>query len=39
MRDIYGEAVDHPTFREPFARWLHLIDREGTRAALTRYLA
>ena len=38
MRDIYGETADHPSFREPFARWLHALDREGTEATLKRYL-
>jgi mannitol 2-dehydrogenase len=38
MRDVYGSVAEAPGFREPFARWLAALWRDGTEAALGRYL-
>ena len=38
MRDIYGDTADAPAFRDAFARWLHMLDRDGTEATLKSYL-
>lgn len=35
----YGDLADQPRFAEAFARWLRLIWRDGTEAAIDAYLA
>lgn len=39
MRQIYGNLADEPRFADAFAGWLRLINEQGARAALERYLA
>lgn len=38
MRQTYGALVESPRFSEAFERWLALIWREGTAAAMAAYL-
>jgi mannitol 2-dehydrogenase len=39
MREIYGSAAEAPGFRQPFAAHLAALWRDGTEAALARYVA
>ncbi|AJE49019.1 mannitol dehydrogenase family protein [Celeribacter indicus] len=38
-RLIYGDLADQPRFADAFCRWLALVHRDGTEAAIKAYLA
>ena len=38
MTDIYGELGQDPRFREPFAKWLRALWRDGTASTIGAYL-
>ena len=38
MAEIYGSTGQDPRFADPFAKWLAMLWRDGTKATLEHYL-
>ena len=39
QRQTYGDLADQPVFADAFTRWLGVLWKDGTEAAMDQYLA